>query len=149
MPISRAIQPTSRLIGYHFSGHFSADDIIDAAEIMLRALTQDHGITGRTDSICLFSADCDLSGLNPDSLKHVNARLNTLYKEYSVTRGRNACVIGGSNEARIIMPLWSAIRKADPETGVETEIFEEMSEALAWLGIDADADGLFDEAPPA
>lgn len=131
MPVNHLLDDHARLLAFHFHGAVHSKDVESAVQQLAEASNPE--IEYR--SFLVFHGSTDLSGIGPEELKVIKARMNQAYDAAAVQRPVGAIVVDGSLDAKMIMPLWKAMCEADPETGVRYRFFIEVAPALAWLDV--------------
>ena len=91
-------------------------------------------LSGSYRSLLIFDSSTDLSTIDKDALQRIQeTSRDTLYRGRS--RRSGAAMVNGSQDARLIMPLWNALCHSDPEIDLHFDIFTDLEPALAWLDI--------------
>lgn len=129
MPVSCTFAEEGQIIGFDFQGLITVDEFQKAvAEIPATDSDVDH--------ICRFHRNTDLSALTLHELKDINQCIKDRYTEIGLVRRKDACVLDGSVDAKLVMPLWRAVCNHDPDVGVDVAFFPTSEEAAKWLGVD-------------
>lgn len=132
MPVHCEYFAKENIISFDLKGFVKAQEFVDT----INTITFDGTEFLAVDHLCMFHQDTDLSELNFGALKQMNECIKTRYDEIGLTRHREACILDGSIDAKIVMPLWRALCDFDSETEVDVKFFSTKSEAANWLGID-------------
>ena len=130
MPISYNVENDLELFVLRFSGSVTTEQVRSA----IAEIAQQLGEGGSYRSLLIFSSSTDLSTIDKEALQRIQeTSRDTLYRGRS--RRNSAAMVNGSQDARLIMPLWNALCHSDPEIDLHFDIFTDLEAALAWLDI--------------
>ncbi len=130
MPISYSVDKDLELFVLRFSGSVTTEQVRSA----IAEVGQELGEDGSYRSLLIFDSSTDLSTIDKDALQRIQeTSRDTLYRGRS--RRSGAAMVNGSQDARLIMPLWNALCHSDPEIDLHFDIFTDLEPALSWLDI--------------
>lgn len=130
MPISHNVDNDLELFVARFSGEVTESQIREAIAGISAALVPNSSYR----SLLIFDRRTDLSTVDNDALE----RLREIARN-ALHRGRQrrsgAAMVDGSQDAKLIMPLWNAICDGDLEFDMHFDMFPDLESALDWLQI--------------
>lgn len=132
MPVQCKYDLDNDILGFDFRGSITVQEFSEA----LASIPEKGPAKIEVNHVCRFHHDTDLSGVTANDLRHVNDLIKDHYAAIGLVRKKDACVLDGSVDAQLVMPLWRALCNLDPDVGVEVEFFSTSAEAADWLNID-------------
>ena len=134
MPVGLAVENELELFVLRFFGCVTEQQILEVLGGMARGV--DHVSDYR--ALLVFDPKTDLSELSRDALQNIRAETKAFYREQGLGRRTGAAVLDSSQDAQLILPLWNALSRSDPEFDLHYEIFDSIGPALAWLDVPED-----------
>lgn len=135
MPIARMVDDDLNLMVFRFFDRVTGDELIDAIRRADRGLDP----ATRYNSLLVFDSFVDLSDLKVIALREAKQALKTVCRRAGMRPRIEVAVIDGSADARLILPLWSALCDADPDLDVHHRHFDSVEQACACLDVSVDA----------
>ena len=135
MAISFRIIEPHDLIAVTYSGRMCFEDMRDTAS----DLSKDPGFAVGHDRIIFLKKDTDFSGMTFEIFRDLKDAMTKVFlKDLELNQlelpAYRVAVVSSPSINQIMMQLFGAIWKADPNPIVAVERFESISDALGWLG---------------
>ena len=134
MPVALAVENDLELFVLQFSGRVTEQQISEVLNGMARGV--DHVSDYR--ALLVFDPTTDLSELSREALQNIRSATKAFYREQKLGRRTGAAVLDASHDAQLILPLWNALSRGDPELDLHYEIFDSVDPALEWLDVPKD-----------
>lgn len=145
MPIAWAASQSGDFLVFWFSGLVTRQETIDCQIASSAVLPRG----GEFATLTIFEPDLQAPDATLESLKALYLHRGEQLKVIGARRRAGATLLSGSASARLLMPLWNALRDFTG-TDISFAIFETLEDALGHLGIDlAYAQEVMDRRPAA
>ena len=131
MPVMLTVDNDLELFVLRFFGHVTEKQVVETVAAMGEAV--DHVSSYR--SLLLFEPKTDLSEMSRAALQTIRGETKAFYQRRQLGRRAGAAVLDDSEDAKLILPLWNALCRTDPEFDLHYETFNSVEDALSWLDI--------------
>ena len=133
MPITWAASQSGDFLVFWYSGEIARDEVVDSQIASGTVLRRG----GEFATLIIFEADLRAPNATLESMKELYLSRGEQLKAIGARRRAGATLLSDSSSARMLMPLWNALRDLS-DVDISFAIFEKLEDALGHLEIDPD-----------
>ena len=131
MPITWAASDSGDFLVFWFSGLVTREDVIESQIASVAVLPR----SGEFATLMVLEDDLRVPDATLEGLKELYINRGKQLKASGARRRAGATLLSGSSSARMLVPLWNALRDLS-DTDVSFAIFEALDDALGHLEVD-------------
>ena len=131
MPIAWAASEPGDFLVFWFSGLVTREEVIESQIASVAVLPRN----GEFATLMVFEDDLRVPDATLQGLKELYVSRGEQLKAIGAHRRAGATLLSGSSSARMLVPLWNALRDLS-DTDVSFAIFEVLDDALDHLEVD-------------